>query len=91
MNTADLLKECRGRIDALDARILALLNERAGIALEIGRIKAGAGLPTLEASREKAVVDGMVAANQGPLPPDAVERVYTAIMAEMRLLQDVSR
>jgi chorismate mutase len=91
MNTAEELKGRRVKIDALDLKILALLNERAGIALEIGGIKSAAGLPTFEASRERAVIDGMVAANAGPLEAEAVERVYTAIMAEMRRLQDLAR
>ena len=35
----DLLKPLRERIDALDGQLLALLNERAQCALEVGKIK----------------------------------------------------
>ena len=35
----DLLKPLRERIDALDEQLLALLNERAQCALEVGKIK----------------------------------------------------
>ncbi len=87
-DVADKLKECRGRIDGIDGKILELLNVRAGIALEIGAAKREAGLPVVELSRERAVVEGMGARNGGPLSNDAVERIYTAIMLEMRRLQE---
>jgi len=38
---AKALAECRERINALDLRLLELLNERTRIVEEIGRIKAG--------------------------------------------------
>jgi chorismate mutase len=82
------LQSCRGRIDQLDARILELLNERAGIALEIGAAKREAGLPVVELSREKAVIAGAVSRSGGPLSPAAIENIYTAIMLEMRRLQE---
>ena len=82
------LKQFRGRIDSLDEQILALLNERASVALEIGATKKSAGLPVVELSRERAVVEGMMGRNAGPLGNDAIERIYVAIMMEMRRLQD---
>lgn len=81
------LQECRGRIDALDEQILALLNQRAAIASEIGKTKAAAGLPIVELSRERTVIEGMVKRSSGPLEPGAVERIYAAVMLEMRRLQ----
>ncbi len=82
------LKQYRSGIDALDGEILALLNRRGSIALEIGATKREAGLPVVELGRERAVIEGMVARNEGPLAADAVERIYTAIMLEMRRLQE---
>ncbi len=85
---AERLKQFRGQIDSLDVQILALLNERATVALEIGATKKSAGLPVVELTRERAVVEGMMGRNLGPLGNDAMERIYTAIMMEMRRLQD---
>ena len=85
---AERLKQFRGLIDSLDVQILALLNERATVALEIGATKKAAGLPVVELTRERAVVEGMMGRNLGPLGNDAVERIYIAIMMEMRRLQD---
>ena len=85
---AERLKEFRGLIDSLDEKILALLNERATVALEIGATKKSAGLPVVELTRERVVVERMRGRNSGPLGNDAIERIYIAIMLEMRRLQD---
>ncbi len=82
------LKGFRGQIDSIDSRILEMLNERAAVALQIGATKRAAGLPVVELSRERAVIEGMGARNQGPLANDAIERIYTAVMLEMRRLQE---
>ena len=82
------LKGFRGQIDSIDSRILEMLNERASVALEIGATKRAAGLPVVELSRERAVIEGMGGRNQGPLSNDAIERIYTAVMLEMRRLQE---
>jgi chorismate mutase/prephenate dehydratase len=39
------IKDCREEIDRIDAELLRLLNRRALLALEIGELKARAGLP----------------------------------------------
>ena len=87
-NSVEPLTKSRILIDDLDEKILALLNDRASVALEIGAIKKSAGLPVVELKREQAVVEGMMGRNAGPLGNDAIERIYTAIMLEMRRLQD---
>ncbi len=37
----DRLKALRDAIDAVDARLIALLNERAQLAIDVGKIKHG--------------------------------------------------
>lgn len=87
-DAAEKLKTCRALIDGIDGEILGLLNQRASVALQIGAAKREAGLPVVELSRERAVVEGMAVRNQGPLPNESIERIYTAIMLEMRRLQE---
>ena len=87
-DAVEKLKGFRGQIDSIDSRILEMLNARAAVALQIGATKKAAGLPVVELSRERAVIEGMGARNQGPLANDAIERIYTAIMLEMRRLQE---
>ncbi len=81
------LAACRERIDAVDLRILDLLNERTSIVEEIGRIKRGARMATYEPNREDAVFRNVIEHNSGPLPSEAVKRVFERIVDEMRRVQ----
>jgi chorismate mutase len=86
---ADLksLEDCRQRIDVLDRRILALLNERTRIVEEIGRIKRRLNLPIYEPRREDEVYANVTSHNGGPLSAEAVRRVFERIIDEMRTVQ----
>ncbi len=81
------LEECRRRIDELDLRILELLNERTRVVEEIGRAKRSAGLPIYEPKREDEVYSNVTGHNGGPLPSEAVRRVFERIIDEMRTIQ----
>jgi len=81
------LAECRERIDNVDLRILQLLNERTSIVQNVGRIKKEAALPIYEPRREDQVFYNVTANNQGPLPNDAVKRIFERIIDEMRKVQ----
>jgi chorismate mutase/prephenate dehydratase len=77
----------RASIDAIDEAIVALLGERAELALRAGRAKRATGQPIYCAAREADVVARVSAADAGPLDGDAVARVFEAIMRETRAVQ----
>ena len=81
------LGECRALIDALDLRILAILNERTRIVQEIGEIKQSFTMPIYEPKREEQVFQNITSHNEGPLSNDAVKRVFERIIDEMRTVQ----
>jgi chorismate mutase len=81
------LDECRVRIDEIDVRLIQLLNERTKIVERIGAIKRSLALPIYEPKREDQVLANVLAHNAGPLPEDAIRRVFERIMDEMRNLQ----
>jgi chorismate mutase-like protein len=81
------LAHCRERIDQIDVRLVAILNERTGVVQEIGRIKKEAQLAVYEPKREDKVFENITANNPGPLPDDAVKRIFERIMDEMRKVQ----
>jgi chorismate mutase-like protein len=81
------LAQCRERIDKVDLRILQLLNERTSIVENVGRIKKEAALPIYEPRREDQVFHNVTANNPGPLPNDAVKRIFERIVDEMRKVQ----
>ena len=83
------LDEYRVSIDALDLRLLALLNERTRVVEDIGRVKRAAKLPIYEPRREDEVFDNVTSHNGGPLTPDAVRRIFERIIDEMRTIQRI--
>ena len=82
-----VLMDCRERIDVLDRRILALLNERTQIVVEIDRVKQELKMPIYEPKREDDVFHNVTEHNGGPLPAEAVKRVFERIIDEMRTVQ----
>jgi chorismate mutase-like protein len=81
------LAECRNRIDSVDLKLLALLNERTRIVEEIGRIKQELSLPIYEPKREDQVFHNVTSNNQGPLSAEALKRIFERIIDEMRNIQ----
>jgi chorismate mutase-like protein len=81
------LADCRERIDEVDRRLLMLLNERTRIVEKIGEIKQQIDMPIYEPKREEQVFDNVTRHNQGPLPSDAVKRIFERIIDEMRTVQ----
>jgi chorismate mutase-like protein len=81
------LESCRVRIDELDLRLLDLLNQRTAIVEEIGRIKQHLSLAIYEPKREEQVLANVTGHNHGPLPHDAVKRIFERIIDEMRNVQ----
>lgn len=77
------LTELRVLIDALDERILSLLNERARIAAEVGEYKRAAQpeAPFHAPAREREVLARLEALNTGPFPGGAVRPVFQEIMS----------
>jgi len=82
---ADPLKKIRARIDALDDRIVELLNERAALAQQTGHAKRGA---KYRPEREAQVLRRVAARNRGPLSEQALVRLYSEIMSACRALED---
>jgi chorismate mutase-like protein len=81
------LTRCRERIDEIDVRLLQLLNERTAIVEEIGRIKQELRMAVYEPKREEQVFANVLSHNRGPLPGDAVKRIFERIIDEMRTVQ----
>jgi chorismate mutase/prephenate dehydratase len=81
------LSDWRNEIDELDRQIVALLNQRAECVLNLAPLKRRRQIDILDRSREDAVMRNLREANGGPLPSEAVEAIFRAVMAAMRELQ----
>jgi chorismate mutase/prephenate dehydratase len=87
VETAEL-RRLRRRIDALDRRIVALLNERARLAREAGQAKADSGWRVIrDAEREREILLRVSMANEGPLPQADLLALYRRLFSATRELE----
>jgi len=83
--TQERLEASRQQIDSLDQRIVELIQQRARVVEEVGDIKREAHLPVTVPSREQQVIaKAQELAKGGPLPAEAVGRIYQTLVEEMR-------
>src|SRR5687768_14904337 len=86
------IPEHRKAIDRLDAKIVALLNERTQHVLEIGSIKFGtiklkAGEEKNAPHREQAVFQRVCKNNRGPITNESLRAIYREIMSSALSLE----
>jgi chorismate mutase/prephenate dehydratase len=81
------LAPLREGIDACDDQIIALLNRRAGLAQQIGAIKARAKVRAYVPERERQVLDRLVALSKGPLPEESLRQIYKEIISASLALE----
>ena len=81
------VEDWRRKIDEIDRRLVALLNERSRCVVEIGRIKRQTGDPLYQPDREEQVLAGVVSENSGPLPDAAIRRLFERILDEARSVE----
>jgi chorismate mutase/prephenate dehydratase len=86
------LRRLRRRIDALDRKLVALLNERATLAREAGLAKAAAGRTAVrDAEREREVLLRVTIANEGPMPQADLLAMYRRLFVATRALETRDR
>ncbi|MCP4833565.1 MAG: prephenate dehydratase [Phycisphaera sp.] len=75
------LSELRARIDSLDRQLVDLLNQRAGVVVEVGRAKQHDGTPIYAPDRESSVLSRVLSSNDGPLPDRTLEGIWRELMS----------
>jgi chorismate mutase/prephenate dehydratase len=86
---ATSMRHIRTQIDRLDLHILKLVNERAALAAEIGRVKNDQGSEIFSPAREEEVLKNVLEANKGPLDEHTIKAVFRELMSGARALQKV--
>lgn len=79
--TSNRLDELRAQVDRLDEQIVRILNARASVIVEIGRLKQQSGAQIYAPDREKLILDKLRELNHGPLPHRAIDAIYREIMS----------
>jgi chorismate mutase/prephenate dehydratase len=81
------LTHLRGKIDALDDKIIQLLNERASVTLAIGHEKTKHKRPVYAPEREQDVLTRIKGKSGGPMKKEGLEAIYREIMSASRALE----
>lgn len=85
--TATLLERLRENLKKIDIKIVGLLNRRAEISTQIGRIKEEQGVDVYNPAQEMRVYENLKEANKGPLPAASLKAIFREIVSASRSLQ----
>src|SRR3989338_7584857 len=75
------LEDIRKKIDALDEKIISLLNQRTQLALEIGKLKQAKDSEVYAPARESEIYQKIDSLAKGPLSNEALKSIYREIMS----------
>jgi len=81
------LENLRKRIDELDYQLVQLLNERARVVVEIGKLKSKADKPIYAPDREKEILAKIAQVNKGPLPDKCLVAIWRELMSGSFVLE----
>jgi 3-deoxy-7-phosphoheptulonate synthase / chorismate mutase len=73
------LDQLRGRVDELNLELLKLINERAQLVQEIGRVKEAQGVYRYDPVRERDMLDLIKQHNDGPFDKSTIEHIFKEI------------
>jgi chorismate mutase/prephenate dehydratase len=93
-HSAGSLRQLRSQIDKLDHQILKLVNERAALAADIGKVKNEQGEEVFSPAREEEVLQNVLQLHEkgkGPLDAVTIRAIFREIMSGSRALQKVLR
>lgn len=81
------LSNWRNEIDEIDREMLRLLGRRAEIVAEIGRAKAGTGMPVIDKKREREILRRVENNCHAVLSAESARCVFRCIIKESRRIQ----
>jgi chorismate mutase/prephenate dehydratase len=81
------LEDLREKMKEKDREIIRLLNDRAQISVQIGKVKGEGGIEVYDPAQEAKVHGYLQELNSGPLPREAVTSIFREIISASRGLQ----
>ncbi|UTR11417.1 bifunctional 3-deoxy-7-phosphoheptulonate synthase/chorismate mutase [Evansella sp. LMS18] len=86
------LEELRNQLDKVNLQLMELINERASLVKEIGRVKSSQGLNRFDPVRERKMLDLIAEENQGPFETSTLQHLFKQIFkASLELQEDDHR
>jgi len=85
------LKRLRDELDLVNAELLALINKRGEIAVEIGKVKRAQGIDRYDPVRERQMLESIAASNHGPFETGRLQHVFKEIFKASLELQGEDR
>ena len=79
MSQTSRLQELREQIDPINLQILELLNQRAEIALEIGKVQQQLGTRFYDPQREAEMLTALQLVNDGPFSNETISKLFHEI------------
>ncbi len=81
------IEDWRLEIDAIDSELLGLLNQRASLAVKVGKSKRLTGTALYDPAREQEVIERARKQNPGPLDQQAIVELFGCIIRESRRIE----
>jgi chorismate mutase len=72
--------QIRQEIAENDEAIVAAVNRRLALVMELWELKAQLGLDTVDPDRERLLRTALAAASEGPLSPSGLDRLVTELL-----------
>lgn len=88
MTPQNRLQELRGQIDTINLQILELLNERARIATEIGKVQSEMGTTFYDPEREGFMLNMLQLNNKGPFSNETIKGLFREIFRATLSLEE---
>ncbi|MCJ1908540.1 bifunctional 3-deoxy-7-phosphoheptulonate synthase/chorismate mutase [Planococcus ruber] len=82
------LEQLREKVDAVNLQILSLINERATVIQEIGKIKEKQGVNRYDPLRERHMLNLLKDHNNGPLDQKTVDHIFKEIFKSALDMQE---
>lgn len=82
------LQALRRSIDALDRRLLAVINRRIGLVEAVARVKRAERLSTYAPEREELLLRALAARNRGPVTEAGLRAIFREILSTSRSHED---
>ncbi|GEK28959.1 chorismate mutase [Furfurilactobacillus siliginis] len=89
MTENDALNQLRQQLNALDAQLIPLLEQRLAVVQQVGNVKAAAGLPANDPQREQVIIERLAQQVTEKTFTPAMTQIYQGIFAAAKDMERV--